>query len=357
MMTIGPKQSDEERPGYYGAVVMQQTIFSILTTGILWLGMTYSHQINPQWQVAHLASPLAASLFFFQNQDFLRRLFFTGNHPVLALISDAISYLGRVIAFILTFSYATLSTADVLWIIAISSALGSVVGFSQIKAMVFNSEQLIPVFKRHWVLSKWMTASAAMEWMTGNIFIVMSGSLMGASAVGAIRAALNIIGIINIIMQGLGNIVPVRAAIIYEKQGAGFLVKYINKIMINSCLAVGLILAVICFNAEGLMQWVYGVEYSVYSYVIYYLATATFISIICMPIGAGLRVIEKTKALFLGVSLSAVFSAISAYLLVTLYGLNGALVGIIISKIISTSIPLLTFYKVTSLLSINFKRS
>ena len=42
MMTIGPKQSDEERASYYGAVVMNQLIFSISTSILLWVGVTFS---------------------------------------------------------------------------------------------------------------------------------------------------------------------------------------------------------------------------------------------------------------------------------------------------------------------------
>ena len=230
MMTIGPKQNDDERPSYYGAVVMQQVIFSTLTSLLLWIGVAYSDLVNPQWNVAHLAMPLAMALFFFQNQDFLRRLFFTEKQPLLAFISDVVSYLGRIMVLVLLFLYATLTTANVLWIIAISSALALMVGFTKIKMLTFDSNQLVPVFKHHWVLSKWMTASAVMQWTSAQYFILAAGSLLGPVAVGALKAAQNIIGISNILFQGLENIVPANASRNFKVNGVKGLKLYLAKV-------------------------------------------------------------------------------------------------------------------------------
>ncbi|BCL60052.1 hypothetical protein DGMP_07450 [Desulfomarina profundi] len=79
MMSIGPKQTPEEEPGYYGAVCVQQVVWSMGCSLLLWLGVRLSYVFYPQWQIENLACPLAVTLLAWQLQDFLRRYFFVRN--------------------------------------------------------------------------------------------------------------------------------------------------------------------------------------------------------------------------------------------------------------------------------------
>lgn len=343
MMTIGPKQSDKERPAYYGAVVMQQAIFSCLTSLLLWIGITLSDKVDPQWGVAYLAMPLAVSLFFFQNQDFLRRFFFTEGHPVLALISDAISYFGRTAVFILFFLYGTLTIADVLWIISISSALGAMVGFTQFKAMTFNYKKLIPVFKRHWVLSKWMTASAVMQWTSGNYFILAAGSLLGPVAVGALKAAQNIIGITHILFQGLENIVPAAASRHFMEKSMKGLNKYLLKVSLWGGGATTLIALTVSVSPNALLGLVYGEQYEGYGNVLRWYVLSYVLMFFSLPLRSGLRVLEASRPIFIAYVLMTVFSVSAATTVVELWGVEGVVVGILGTQIIMLLCLFLSF--------------
>jgi len=95
MMSIGPKQPQEKEAAYYGAVFIQQTIWSVACFFVLWAGVWLSGYIKPEWHVQDLALPLAAALLAWQLQDFLRRYFFVRGQGGLAFINDAVSYLGN----------------------------------------------------------------------------------------------------------------------------------------------------------------------------------------------------------------------------------------------------------------------
>ena len=77
MMSIGPKQAEDDAPAYYGAVIFQQLVFGISAFALVWAGVSLSAVLFPEWQVAGLALPLACVTIALQFQDFLRRCFFT----------------------------------------------------------------------------------------------------------------------------------------------------------------------------------------------------------------------------------------------------------------------------------------
>jgi|SaaInlStandDraft_6_1057023.scaffolds.fasta_scaffold38502_2 O-antigen/teichoic acid export membrane protein len=336
MMTIGPKQSDEERASYYGAVVMNQLIFSISTSILLWVGVTFSDSINPAWQVAHLALPLAVTLFFVQNQDFVRRLLFTENKPVSALISDIISYLGRVIILILLFIYSTLTISEILWIFASCSAVALVVGFAKIDTMVFNLKQIAFVFKRHWAVSKWMTASAVMQWTSGNYFILVAGVLLGPVAVGALKAAQNIIGITHILFQGLENIVPAEASRYFINNSIQGLKQYLLKVTIWGGSSTAIIALLVSLYPNELLGLVYGYQYEIYGNILQLYALTYVLMFFSLPLRSGLRVLEDTRPLLISFLLATIFSVFSANIFVSMLGLEGAVFGVLCAQLIIT---------------------
>ena len=117
MMSIGPKQADQEAPAYYGAALINQLFFSGISFLLLFFGATVSGVLFPQWQIQHIAFPLALVAFSIQMQDFMRRYFFTNSRPRYAFANDAISYLGQLAILVWLFKNASLKSEDAIWII------------------------------------------------------------------------------------------------------------------------------------------------------------------------------------------------------------------------------------------------
>lgn len=335
MMTIGPKQAEENKASYYGAVVLQQLIFSILTSLLLWGGVIMSDLTNPEWGVSHLALPLAMALFFFQSQDFLRRLLFTENRAPIVFASDVISYLGRTVILLVLFLGYQLNTAGVLWVIALTSALAIIPAWYQLDALTFSRKQLLPVFKRHWILSKWLTASAVMQWMSVHYFIVVAGSLLGPVAVGALKAAQNIVGILNILFQALENIVPVAASRCFKKSGATALKRYLVKVSVFGGSATLAMAIGVSLFPEELLTFVFGEQYRSYGYILQLYSLYYVISFFSLPLRSGLRVLDSTLPIFVAYLLMTIFSISFANTFVEHWGIGGAVVGMLVTAIIS----------------------
>ncbi|MEJ2202081.1 MAG: oligosaccharide flippase family protein, partial [Desulfuromonadaceae bacterium] len=241
MMSFGPKQKVEDEPAYYGAVVVQQLLWSVLCFFLLWGGVRLSGLVKPEWHIQHLGLPLSTALLAWQLQDFLRRYFFVRDQGGLAFFNDAISYLGQLTLLVVLFNWTTLDTARVLWLIAGTSALAVVVSARHLWGGSVSRGSLRKVTGRHWTFSKWLFSAEAMRWLSGNLFVVCSGYYLGAAVVGALKASQNIMGVSHILFQGLENIVPARASRIAHSAGLKSMFRYLGKVFVFGGAAVGMV--------------------------------------------------------------------------------------------------------------------
>jgi len=345
MMTGGPQQSIDNRKEYYSSIIIQQLVFSIISSLLVWLIMEIVDSIFPELQLEEFSILLALTVFFCQNQDFFRRLYFSKERQHVAFLIDAIRYLGLAFVLVLLFFSPVLSTEKVFWLMSITSALSVVVSVFFLPELVWNRKIVVSVFYKNWKFSKWMTASALLQWLTGHFFVVMSGALLGAYAAGAIKACQNIVGITNIIVQGMENFVPRLVSVSYKSKGIKGLLSTVQSINILGGVSIGGLLLVLAIFSEPILVLLYGNEYSSYGYLIYWLALFNFFGFLATPMCAGLRVLEKTKIIFFAFLACAIFSFLFAYVLINSHGLLGAVIGFVLTKIIFIGIVLFGFIR------------
>jgi O-antigen/teichoic acid export membrane protein len=221
----------------------------------------------------------------------------------------------------------------VLWLIAFTATLAAVIGFFKTGQLIFSRIFIQRVTTVHWHFSKWLIVSALLQWTSGNFFLVAAGSILGVFAVGAIKAAQNIIGITHILFQAMENFVPSKAANAFTKDGAPGLLKYLRGISWYG----GLFIAAIAFFAaifsDFWFKCVYGNEFLNYSYLLKWFSLIYFAGFFVIPLSAGLRAIEITKSLFSSLFFMSMLSILLAYPLVSYLGLNGVMVGMLTVKL------------------------
>jgi O-antigen/teichoic acid export membrane protein len=66
MNSIGPKQEADAELAYYGAVLIQQVVISLVAAFLIFFAIRISVEFFPQWQVQSLALPLACVIFTYQ---------------------------------------------------------------------------------------------------------------------------------------------------------------------------------------------------------------------------------------------------------------------------------------------------
>ena len=334
MMSIGPKTSEHQKSAFYNASLIQQLIFSVVTFIFLYVCVHVAQLLQPDWNIQHLAFPLAAAGFFFQNQDFIRRYFFCKQKHKNAFINDSISYLGQIIILLLLFFTDGLNVVDVYWVISATSAVAFFFGLTKFNVHRISFSYFCEHITRNVKFSKWLTASGILQWTSGNFVLLTAGAMLGSSSVGALKAAQNIIGVTHILFQAMENFVPINASHHFVKKGTDGLFHYLKKVMLSGGLIVAIICIFVSLFSEELMLVVYGSQYQQFSFVLNWYAAIYLLIFICLPLRTGLVTLEMTRFIFFSYLAKSLFSVAFSSLLINYWGIEGALLCMLVGQLI-----------------------
>jgi O-antigen/teichoic acid export membrane protein len=353
MMSIGPKQLSDDINFYYQAVISHQIAFSVISSVILYIAIVLSNYVVPQWNIVDYAFSLALLSFLAQNQDFIRRLLFVEGRTRAALLNDSLCYIGRLLLLSIIFIISEPSLSSVLWVMSVTLSLSVLSGLLIIKKPSFDHKYNVDVFKRHWKMSNWLAGSALLMWLSGNYFFISVGVLMGPVAVGILRATGNIIGITNILFQGLENIIPQSASKYFIQSGIPGLISYLLKVCIFGGTVVLLLAIFLSVFSEQIINLLYGQEYSGYGYVLIWYSIISIFSYFVLTLTIGLRTLENTKPQFISYVVTVIFSVLAANVFVTKFELNGALAGMLINQVIMLIVAAFFFLRTCKHLNAN----
>jgi len=336
MMSIGPGYPDAEAPDYYGAVIIQNLMIAVAGTVLVILGIYASGRLFPEWGIGQLLWPVAAATFAALWQDFFRRYFFTRDRPALAFTIDAVRYLGQVgVLFALFRLYPDdLNSSLAMWVTAATAAISATVCPFVMGTVRWSWRVTRAVAVRHYQSSKWVTASAPLEWVSENAFIFAAGSVVGPAGVGAVRAAQNIVGIAHILFNGLVNVVQVRAAKYYSQGGVAALSGYLRQVAWSSGLATAAVCLAFAIAPAFWLQLFYGEEFVAYGELVRWWALVYSVNIFILPLRAGLRALEATRPIFTSRVWAALFALVFAGSIINWLDLRGVVIGILLAKTI-----------------------
>jgi len=346
MMSIGPKQEESEAPLYYGSMFGQQLSAAALSSVVLFIGTMFCGLFYPHWKVGSFVLPLALTAFAHQLQEFIRRYFFTRGKPFVAFVNDFICHGGKIAAIVWLFVIGALDTATALWAIAATSVLSFLVGLKSLDEVRRPSRaQFASVARRHWGFSKWLTASALMQWMSTNFFTITAAAFLGASAAGAMRAAQNIMGALHILFFGLDNVTPISASRILHEQGVRPMVAYLKKVIVLGGAVTVSFAALAAYAPEFWLTTVYGDDYRGFGFVLQWYALIYVVIFFSAPLLAGLRALEETRPHFWACAASTLFTIAGFAPLISGFGLAGALAGVFGANLIQQVIIFIALKK------------
>lgn len=336
MMSIGPKQEPGSELTYYGAVIVQQAVFAVFVFSLLWGGTEGAAALFPEWNIDGLALPLAFCATAYQLQDFLRRYFFTLGRAASAFTVDLLRFPGQVVVLFWLFHTVPMDSVRALWVVAAFALFSAIVnGATVVRQLSWDRDTIFAVARRHWYFSRWLVAATLANQVRSQIFFVATGAMLGASAVGALRAAQTLMGITHVVVMGLENVVPVRAARHFHVGGAQALKQLVIRVGYLGELFV-LTLGIVVFMAPDFwLSLAYGDQYTDYGFLLQWIVIVELFYFPVLPITAGLRALENTRYIFLASVLSATTAVVSAYPLLVYAGLTGAVAGMLIINVVT----------------------
>lgn len=268
MMAAVPAEHDRQKQkamvsGFLGYAVL---VMLATVAGVQALAWALGH-LSSKIAIDGLAAPLALAMAGFQLQDWMRRALYVDLNNRLVLTGDAIAY-GGLLALLMAWGvFGELTAHGALWMMA-----GS---FSASAFFIMTATRLRPCPKmtRHLIgihanASRNYFFTWQLQWLGSQGIILMGSALVGQHAAGAIRAAQNLLGPVNVLFQWLDNVLPVRTTLRLRDHGKGALITYLERLTWLGLPALGIFVLLLALFDQALMASIYGEEYRPFAFLI-----------------------------------------------------------------------------------------
>ncbi len=336
LLSIAPKLKNEEQTNYIAGLHVIQYFLSavfFVTAFLLYAGakLFFANEFTA-------FIPLISIIIFCQTvHDFYRKTYLIKDQTLKVLFLDVVLYLGQIVGVLTLLLFGKLTLTTALFVILIANLVSVLFGNYSIKFSLLNYKKILI---RHFHFSKWLLGTSILQWLSGNYFIIVGASILGTSAVGAIRMVQNVMGLCHILFLAMESIIPIKAAQQYQAEGENSLIQYLINITKKSGLGFSLLLLVIGLFAGPILSLIYGTTAANYAYIVVAYTLLYFLVFIGHPFRFYLRTIEKTSPIFFAYCFGSLFSLSSAYPLLDHFGMNGLLFGLIFTQLIN----ILTYY-------------
>lgn len=280
MMSTAPQLAQMEREPYLRGVFALQLILTVTLAVAVWSAGTLFHLTSESDAAQALRPPLLFALSFtalsFQLQDWYRRYCFVRENARAAFFNDLICYGGQVGALAFAGLNDHLTVISAFGIIGAACLTAFSIGYlrSLVAPAFANTRALL---RDGWRAGRDYLAAWQLQLITAQGVLVAGAGLVGPQAAGGVRAAQNIVGPVNILLQVMDNIVPVVAARRYANGGMDSLSAYLRRIVRwGTAVLVPALLALAVFSAP-LTQFAYGDRYVGFASLVVWAAGSMFL--------------------------------------------------------------------------------
>jgi O-antigen/teichoic acid export membrane protein len=269
-------------------------------------------------------------------QETTRRALMAGLRHRATVLGDSVSYLGQVAGLWAVASSRRLSVEAAFAAMALTSLVAGFIQLRQLGAPAFETRVLRALAARWWELGRWLLLATLLSVFTIQVFPWTVGLVRGPAEAGQYQAAANLLGATHPVLFGLGNLlVPAvaqawacgglsaswRVARWYGLLGAVLLVPY---------------LGVLWVWPGEVLRLVYGTEspYMALETEVRLFALAYATIYIGQLAGALLLGLEQSRASFWVTAACAAASVVVGMPLAAGYGVDGALAGLVVSRVV-----------------------
>ncbi|HUN16539.1 MAG TPA: hypothetical protein PK622_07000 [Saprospiraceae bacterium] len=188
-------------------------------------------------------------------------------------------------------------------------------------------------FTYHVEQGKWFFMTAISQWWAGNLFVVASGVYLGAVALGALRLAQSLFGILNVILQTFENyVLPQTASKMNDSIPEG--IAYLKNLSLKAAWIFSPILILSFIFAKDILVLAGGIQYADYAFVVQGLSLLYVFIYISQPLRCIIRSLEFNKVFFKGYLITLAFAILFSHLILSNFGLYGVLFGLIVSQLL-----------------------
>lgn len=324
------KESDSKQ--YLSSLFLFQVVFCLLFAGFL-IAVSLI-KIDMFTVVRQNLWEINGLMFGFLFQDYTRRVMLVLGLSYQAFVSDLVNFVLQIGCLVVMFCFHSHHFQLCLLILSITYLPSIIYAIAVLKPVLPERGKMIYFLKTHIDQGKWLLLTAAMQWVTNNIFVLASGLYLGVKALGAFRLAQTIFGVFNLVLQLFENHVVPEASRLYALSADAF-GTYVKKISHYAYLLMFPALLITFFFAKTIFYYGGGKSYYEYAYVMQGLAIIYCMIIVSYPVRTSIRVLLLNRAFFIAYLISFVFSLVSVNYLVKTFGLTGVMIGLFMNQLVT----------------------
>lgn len=338
MLNIGPKQSGDRAAKYYDAALIQQGLFAFTSAVVIGGGAVLASDVYPAMKSGDLVMPLALATAAHQIQFFLRRYFFSRERRYAALIIDVSRYaiqLG-IICWWMFMWHDGMTPRVALWIVAGSASLAATVGATFLGRIRWDGATMRSALRHHWRFGKWLLPSALMFVVSSQVPMVVAGVVLGAVAVGALRAAATVLGLVHVVLLALENFAPSHASRVIMVRGTVAFRGYVRWLTVGvvaftACIAIG-----VNVNPGYLIDLIYGNQFAGFGFLVRWYSMIYLFSSMGVVLVIEAAALESTRIIFFAYFGAAVTCLLLTYPVTRFGGMVGVMITLLLVELVRT---------------------
>ena len=325
LMILGSPMPGAHQSRYLAALLRLQVGLS-LSLGAL-IGVV-ALALHLAWRdTSHLPAALAGTavaVVSLQAQSFFRAVFFARLRPARALACDLVLVALTILGLSVLIMQDLLSPFAALAVMGAAALTAAAAAASLCTDLLGAAESLRATWTVHWRYGRWVLATSAAYWGSGQAPAVVAAGVVGPVAAAVIKACQYLVAPINVVFNGLDGILAPRAARIRAGQGDAALARFLTLFALAAGTTVALYALFLLPTSSLLMELLYKGRYSGYTVVVGLLLLDALLSALGRAPVLKLKVLQDTKRIFHAYAWAACAGLAGLLALSPAYGIAGA---------------------------------
>jgi O-antigen/teichoic acid export membrane protein len=305
------------------------------------------------WSIAPLLFPLVPAIVAWQLQEFVRRVLYTEGRLKAAFANDALSYGAQAGGIIVLGAYGLLTGVRALSIVALTSAIAAAWGLWQIRGSLDRRGMWHPMrehwLAKNWRFGRWIFGAIVVTSASSQLYTALIGGLVSIAEAGVFRAIFTVFGPIRILLSAMETALTPAAARVFAEKGQPGLRSFIARIVAMTAPVMAVYGIGIAVFATPILGTLFGAPYRQYGWLLALLALNYALIYLLSPVLIALEGRQISAPVFHASLWSGSIGLIVGVAAIHLFGLLGAMLGMIVDALISNIILWRRYHRIAAM--------
>ncbi len=272
-------------------------------------------------------------LIGFLLHDGFRRIFLATAGGRQAFIMDLVSGVTQLAALALLSLRSGLTLPWSLFIVAVTYVPSVFYALAVLRPSLPSRDALRRTLGLHVRAGRWLLLTAFLQWWANNSLVAVSGLFLGMAALGALRLAQSIFGVLNALLQVLENYALPKAAVFLQESRPAML-RFLRRVTAQSfMLLLPFVLLVMLFPGR-IFALCGGAAFASHASALRGMAALYCIIFAGYPVRIAMRALLLNRDFFIAYCLSFGFSLLFAKYFITHWQLGGAIAALVVNQLL-----------------------